>query len=108
MLAAATICASCQTDSSPDLSRADPIVSNADYNAREDCLQREVARLLEPKNSPMISLQNIAMTATDFCSREIAAKLKGRSASTARDDQIAAEQRAFAIGLELREKNVSR
>jgi hypothetical protein len=108
VVALAMICASCKTDTSPDLSRADPIISTTDYNAREDCLEREVARLVEPRSIQLISLQNIAMTATNFCSREIAAKLKGVSASAARDDQVKAEQRAFAIGLKLREASSSR
>jgi hypothetical protein len=108
VLTIAVLCASCRTDSSPDLSRADPIINNADFNAREDCLHQEVARLLEPQNTPLISLQHIAMTATIFCSRAITEKLKGVSASAVRDDQIKAEQLAFAIGLELRERRASR
>jgi hypothetical protein len=108
VVALAMICASCKTDSGPDLSPTDPIISKADYSTREDCLRREVGRLLEPKSSPLISLQHVAMAAIDFCSREIAAKLKGVSPSAAKDDQNKAEQRAFAIGLELRERNALR
>lgn len=104
----AVLCASCRTDSSPDLGQAQPIVSQAEFNAREDCLHREVARLLEPQGSPPSSLQTIAVTATGFCSQTIAARLRGVSASAAREDQIKTEEHAFAIGLEMRERRASR
>jgi hypothetical protein len=108
MLAVAALCASCQTDSSTDLSSTEPIISNAESNAREECLHQEVARLLEPKGSPLSSLQTIAVTATNFCSQTIATKLKGVSASAAKEDQVKTEQHAFKIGLELRERRASR
>jgi hypothetical protein len=107
MLAVAALCASCQTDSSTDLSATEPIISNAEFNAREECLHQEVARLLEPKGSPLSSLQTIAVTATNFCSQTIATKLKGVSASAAKEDQVKTEQHAFKIGLELRERRAS-
>jgi hypothetical protein len=102
------LCASCRTDSSPDLSQAQPVVSQAEFNAREDCLHQEVARLLEPQGSPPSSLQTIAATATNFCSHTIAARLKGVSVAAAKEDQIKTEERAFAIGLEIRERRASR
>ena len=108
MLAVAALCASCQTDSSTDLSATEPIISNAEFSAREECLHQEVARLLEPKGSPLSSLQTIAVTATNFCSQTIATKLKGVSASAAKEDQVKTEQHAFKIGLELRERRASR
>ena len=108
MLAVAALCASCQTDSSTDLSATEPIINNAEFNAREECLHQEVARLLEPKGSPLSSLQTIAVTATNFCSQTIATKLKGVSASAAKEDQVKTEQHAFKIGLELRERRASR
>src|ERR1700692_1692670 len=108
MLAVAALCASCQTDSSTNLSAAEPIISNAEFNAREECLHQEVARLLEPKGSPLSSLQTIAVTATNFCSQAIAARLRGVSASAAKDDQIKTEEHAFAIGLEMRDRRASR
>jgi hypothetical protein len=102
------LCASCRTDSSPDLNQAQPIVGQAEFNAREDCLHQEVARLLEPQGSPPSSLQTIAATATNFCSHTIAARLKGVSPAAAKEDQIKTEQHAFAIGLEIREGRASR
>ena len=104
----AVLCASCRTDSSPDLSQAQPIVSQAELNARDDCLRQEVARLLEPQGSPLSSLHTIAATATNFCSLTIAAKLKAVSAAAAKEDQIKTEEHAFAIGLEIRGRRVSR
>jgi hypothetical protein len=104
----AVLCASCRTDSSSDLNQAQPVVSQDEFNSREDCLHREVARLLEPQGSPPSSLQTIAGTATNFCSHMIAARLKGVSPATAKEDQIKTEQHAFAIGLEIREKRASR
>jgi len=108
VLTAAVLCASCRTDSSPDLSQAQPVISQVEVNAREDCLRREVARLLEPRASPPNSLQAIAVTATEFCSQSLAAKLNGVSVVVAKQDQIKTEERAFAIGLELREERASR
>ena len=104
----ALLCASCRTDSSPDLSRTQPVVSQAELNAREDCLHQEVARLLEPQGSPLSSLQIIAATATNFCSPTIAAKLKDVSATAAKEDQIKTEEHAFAMGLEIRGRRASR
>jgi hypothetical protein len=108
VLAIALLGASCRTDSTTDLRGTDPIISKADLEDREACLHQEVARLLEPQNGPRISLHMIAATATDFCSRAIAGKLQEVSVSRARDDLVKTEQRAFAIGLELRERRVSR
>jgi hypothetical protein len=108
VLTAPVLCASCRTDASPSLDQAQPIVSQVEFDAREDCLHREVARLLEPVGSPPSSLQTIAMTATSFCSHTIAARLKGVSASAARGDQNKTEEHAFAIGLEMRERRALR
>ena len=78
-------------------------------SAREDCLYREVARLLEPKGSPPASLHHIAATATRFCSEAIRSRFQKGAVSAqdvqvlAKEDQARTEQRAFAIGLELRE-----
>lgn len=89
------------------------MVDTAEISAREDCLYREVARLLEPKGSPPTSLQNIAVAATRFCSQAVRTRLESASISArdardlARDDQVKTEQRAFAIGLELREKGTN-
>jgi hypothetical protein len=103
----AALCASCRTDSSADLNQTEPIINMAEINAREDCLHREVDRLLEPKGSAPTSLQDIAVSATTYCSQAIKAKLLKASSSDgrelAKDDQAKAEQRAFTIGLELRE-----
>ena len=56
MFAVAALCASCQTDSSTDLSATEPIISNAEFNARAECLHQEVARLLEPKGAGVFAL----------------------------------------------------
>jgi hypothetical protein len=107
LLGMAALCASCRTDSSADLNQTEPIINMAEINARDDCLHREVDRLLEPKGSAPISLQDIAVSATIYCSQAIRAKLVKSSPSDgrelARDDQAKTEQRAFTIGLELRE-----
>ena len=106
----AILCASCRTDAQLDPVQATPIIDAAEINAREDCLYREVARLLEPKGSQLTSLQNIAVSATRFCRSAIRTRFQRVSVSTpdaqnlARDDQVKTEHRAFAIGLELREK----
>lgn len=108
----AIACTSCRTDA-----QLDPIqsASNRDaaaISAQEDCLYREVGRLLEPNGSPLVSLQNIAVAAAHFCSQD---SITRRVSATVRDtqklpreDQAKTEQRAFAIGLELREKETSR
>ena len=109
-VAIAILCASCRTDAQLDPIQTTPIIDAVEINAREDCLYREVARLLEPKGSPPSSLQNIATAATRFCSQAIVARFQRASISASdaqkllRDDQVKAEQRAFAIGLELRER----
>jgi hypothetical protein len=112
-VAIAILCASCRTDAQLDPIQTVPIIDTAEISAREDCLYREVARLLEPKGSPPTSLQNIAIAATRFCSQAIVARFQRASISgsdaqnLARDDQVKTEQRAFAIGLELRTKRTN-
>jgi hypothetical protein len=113
LIAIAILCASCRTDAQLDPSQATPIIDAAEINAREDCLYREVARLLEPKESPPTRLHNVAVTATRFCSDAVRSRFQRASVSAldaqnlARDDQVKTEQRAFAIGLELREKRTN-
>jgi hypothetical protein len=110
IVAIATLCASCRTDDRLGPSQATPVIDATEMSAREDCLNREVARLLEPKGSPPASLHNIAVTATRFCSEAIKSRFQRASVSAleaqslAKDDQARTEQRAFAIGLELRER----
>jgi hypothetical protein len=113
-VAIAILCASCRTDAQLDpIQTTTPIFDTAEISAREDCLYREVARLLEPKGSPLTSLHNVAVTATRFCSEAVRSKFQRASVSAldaqnlARDDQVKTEQRAFAIGLELREKRIN-
>jgi hypothetical protein len=109
-VAISALCASCRTDDPLGPSQATPVIDATEMSAREDCLNREVARLLEPKGSPPTSLHNIAVTATRFCSEAIKSRFQRASVSAleaqslARDDQARTEQRAFAIGLELRER----
>ena len=109
----AILCASCRTDAQLDPIQTTPIIDAAEINAREDCLYREVARLLEPRDSSLTSLQNVAVTATRFCSDAIRTRFQRASVSApaaqnlARDDQVKTEQRAFAIGLELPEKRTN-
>ena len=109
LLGMAALCASCRTDSSTDLIQTEPIINSAEINARDDCLHREVDRLLEPKGSSPISLQAIAISATNYCGQAIKAKLLKSSSDgreLARDDQAKTEQRAFTIGLALRESRM--
>ena len=75
----AILCASCRTDAQLDPIQTTPIIDAAELNAREDCLHREVARLLEPKGSPLASLQNIAVAATRFCSEAIRTRFQRAS-----------------------------
>jgi hypothetical protein len=102
----AILCASCRTDAQLDPVQTTPIIDAAELNAREDCLYREVARLLEPKGSPLAGLQNIAVAATRFCSEAIRKRFQRASVSApeaqnlAKNDQDKTEQRAFAIGLD--------
>src|SRR6266566_9026468 len=109
-VATAILCASRRTDAQLDPIQTTPIIDATEISAREDCLYREVARLLEPKGSPPTSLQNIAVIASRFCSEAVRTRFQRASVlvpdaqNLARDDQATAEQRAFAIGLELREK----
>src|SRR5436309_14744829 len=65
--ATAIFCASCRTDAQLDPIRTTSIVEAAEISTWEDCLYREVARLMEPMGSPRISLHYIAVTATRFC-----------------------------------------
>jgi hypothetical protein len=110
-VAIAISCASCITDA-----QLDPIQTASNRDAagvsdQEDCLYREVSRLVEARGSPLVSLQNVAVAAARFCSQD---SLTGRISAAPfrgaqkRDDQAKAEQRAFAIGLELREKGTNR
>ncbi len=109
LIAAAVLCASCRTDNQLATSQTTPIIHASEMSTRDDCLHREVARLLEPKGSPPASLHNVAATATRFCSEPIRSRFQKASVSThdmkvlAKEDQARTEQRAFAIGLELRE-----
>jgi len=109
LIAAVALCASCRTDNQLATSQTTPIIHASEMSTRDDCLHREVARLLEPKGSPPASLHNIAATATRFCSEPIRSRFQKASVSThdmkvlAKEDQARTEQRAFAIGLELRE-----
>src|SRR6478609_1789073 len=102
----AILCASCRTDAQLDPIQTTPIIDAAEISAREDCLYREVARLLEPKGSPLTSLHNVAGAATRFCSEAVRSRFQRASVSVidaqtlVRDDQVKTEQRAFAIGLE--------
>jgi hypothetical protein len=65
---------------------------------------------LEPKGSPPTGLHNVAATATRFCSEAIRSRFQRASVSAheaevlAKEDRARTEQRAFAIGLELRER----
>lgn len=109
LIAAVALCASCRTDNQLATSQTTPIIHASEMSTRDDCLHREVARLLEPKGSPPASLHNIAATATRFCSEPIRSRFQKASVSThdmkvlAKEDRARTEQRAFAIGLELRE-----
>jgi hypothetical protein len=108
-VAIAILCAACRIDTQLDPIQTTPTIDATEISARDDCLYREVARLLEPKGSPLASLQNIAVTATRFCSETVRTRLRKVSVSTleaqnlVNNDRVKTEHRAFAIGLELRE-----
>jgi len=113
-VAIAILCASCRTDTQLDpIQTTTPIIDTGEISAREDCLYREVGRLLEPKGSPPTSLHNAAVAATRFCNEAVRSRFQRASVSAldaqnlARDDQVKTEQRAFAIGLELRGKRTN-
>lgn len=82
----------------------------AELNAREDCLYREVERLMKLQGSSPVALQDISITVTSLCSHATRARLLRAAPNIrdgqdlARDDQLKTEQHAFAIGLELKEK----
>lgn len=109
-VAIAALCTSCKTDNQLGPSQTTPIIDATEMSTREDCLYREVARLLEPKESPPTTLHNIAAAATRFCSEAIRSRFQRASVSAhdaqalVKEDQARTEQRAFAIGLELRER----
>jgi hypothetical protein len=109
-VAIAILCAQCRANSQPDPVQIVPLTTPAEISAREDCLHREVARLLEPEGSPPTTLQKIAVEATNFCSQAVRKRLLKASPSVidgqnlVRDDQLKAEHHAFAIGLKLRER----
>ena len=113
VIAIGLLCASCRTDAQLDPIQNASIIDATEIGAREDCLYREVNRLLEPKGSPPTSLHDIATAATRFCSQAIVSRFQRASISgsdaqnLARGDQVKTEQRAFAIGLELRAKRTS-
>jgi hypothetical protein len=108
LLAAAVLCVSCRTESSPAPDQIMPLINVAEINDRDDCLHREVARLMEPPGGASTSLHVIAINATNYCSEAIKTRFLRASPTVhdgqelARDDQIKTEQRAFAFGLELR------
>ena len=113
-VAIAILCASCRTDTQLDpIQTTTPIIATGELSAREDFLYREVGRLLELKGSPPTSLHNAAVAATRFCSEAVRSRFQRASVSAldaqnlARDDQVKTEQRAFAMGLELREKRTN-
>jgi len=112
-VAIAILCASCRTDTQLDPILPTTIIDTAEISVREDCLYREIDRLLEPKGSSPTSLHNVAVAATRFCSEAVRSRFQRASVSAldaqnlARDDQVKTEQRAFAIGLELRGKRTN-
>jgi hypothetical protein len=109
IVAIAVLCASCRTESLPTPNQAEPLIDAAEINARDDCLRQEMVRLLDPQGSAPNTIQEMAVSATSYCSRTIKAWLLRASPTVrdgqelAKDDQIKTEQRAFALGLELRE-----
>jgi hypothetical protein len=93
LLGIAALCASCRTDSSADLNQTEAPYQHAQINARDDCLRRDAPN----------SLQDIALSATSYCSQAIRARLLKSSPSDRRELARDVEKRAFTIGLELRE-----
>src|SRR6266699_600815 len=105
-VAIAILCASCRTDTRLDpIQTTTPIIDTAEISVREDCLYREVDRLLQPKGISPTSLHNVAVAATRFCSEAVRSRFQRASVSAldahnlARDDQVKTEQRAYTDGL---------
>jgi len=95
-------------------SAPDPLPDVADFQRREECLYREVARLISERGDSPATLDTIAGIAAGLCSKEILIKLQRHNWNTPdaivmeRDDKAQTERRAFAIGLEIKERRAKR
>ena len=108
-LAVALLCANC---SAPPRPPKPALIDMAEYNAREDCLYREITRLMLIRGTSPTALEDISITATTLCSRAIQDRLM-RAAPNIRDgqdlarhDELTTQQHGFAIALELKEKAI--
>jgi hypothetical protein len=86
--------------------RSGSFVNAGEFTAREDCLYREVGRLMNTRGTTITALEDIATTTAQLCSQTIRTHLLIASPSNGdklvRYDELQAEMRAMAIGLELK------
>jgi hypothetical protein len=79
-------------------------VNTGEFTAREDCLHREVGRLMKTRGTTTAALEDIATTAAQLCSQTIRNHLL--RATDGEDlvqyDELQAEMRAMAISLKLK------
>jgi hypothetical protein len=110
VIAISAVCWSCREEAVP-VPEKPALIDMTEMNAREDCLYREIARHPESRRTSQNDLLDISMTATALCSKAVKARFLKAAPTVkegqelARDDEIKTEQRALAIGLELKEKS---
>jgi hypothetical protein len=95
-------------------STPDPLPDVTDFQRRDECLYREVARLISERGDGPTTLDTIAGIATGLCSQEILIKLQRHNWNTPdaivmeREDKSQTERRAFAIGPEIKERRAKK
>ena len=87
------------------------LIDLGEFQDREECLHREVAKSIRTQHTTDTTLDDVARTATQYCSQAVRARLMRASPSIAhgeelvRYDRLQTELRALAIGRELRARN---
>ena len=84
--------------------RSGSFVNAGEFTAREDCLYREVGRLMNTRGTTITALEDIATTTAQLCSQTIRDHLlrAADGEDLVRYDELQAEMRAMAIGLKLK------
>jgi hypothetical protein len=72
----------------------DPRPDATDFQRREECLHREVARLISERGDKPTTLEGIAVTATALCSQEIWIKMAKNNFGPADDFLMAGNDKA--------------
>jgi hypothetical protein len=86
------------------------LIDQGEFKERQDCLYREVGRMIKTHGASDAALDDLAKFAVQLCSQAVLARLLRASPSItrgtelARYDRIQAERRALAIGKELKAK----